>query len=92
MCRIAKPLGAQTVQVFLSGLIKLALASLIAGTLLSLFGITPRAALDSLGMTSQDVQDAIVNTFAWAAPRMLMGAIVIVPLWFVTYMLMPPRG
>jgi Family of unknown function (DUF6460) len=92
MCRIAKPLGARTVQVFFSGLIKLALASLIAGTLLSLFGLTPRAALDSLGLTAQDVQDSLVTAFAWAAPRMLMGAIVIIPLWFVTYMLMPPRG
>ena len=50
------------------------------------------AALDSLGLTAQDVQDGLVNAFAWAAPRMLMGAIVILPAWFVTYMLLPPRG
>jgi hypothetical protein len=92
MCRVAKPLGARTVQVFLSGLIKLALASLIAGTLLSFFGMTPRAVLDGLGLTAQDVQDSLVAAFAWSAPRMLMGAVVIIPLWFVTYMLLPPRG
>jgi hypothetical protein len=76
----------------LSGLLKLALASLLAGSLLSLFGITPRAVLDSMGMTAEDLQNAIVATFAWAAPRMLMGAVVILPIWLVAYLLMPPRG
>ena len=92
MARIATRLGARTVQTFLSGLIKMALASLIAGTLLSFFGVTPRAALDGLGLTAQDLQDGIVALFAWTAPRMLMGALIIIPIWFVTYMLLPPRG
>ena len=75
-----------------SGLFKLALASLLAGSLLSFFGITPRAALDSMGMTAEDLQNGIVAAFAWAAPRMLMGAVVILPVWLVAYLLMPPRG
>ncbi|MDH4440501.1 MAG: hypothetical protein QE284_08950 [Rhizobium sp.] len=79
-------------QGFLSGLIKMALASLIAGTLLSFFGLTPRAVLDGFGVTAQDLQDGLVAAFAWSAPRMLMGAVVIIPLWFLTYMLLPPRG
>jgi hypothetical protein len=92
MSRIGIRLGARTVQAFFSGLIKMALASLIAGTLLSFFGLTPRAVLDGLGLTAQDIQDGIVSAFAWTAPRMLMGAMIIIPLWFVTYMLLPPRG
>ncbi|TPP09891.1 hypothetical protein FJQ55_03175 [Rhizobium glycinendophyticum] len=79
-------------QGFLSGLIKLALASLIAGTLLSLFGITPRAVMDGMGLTPEDIQYGFVTAFAWTAPRILMGALVIIPLWFVTYMLLPPRS
>lgn len=75
-----------------SGLFKLALASLLAGSLLSLFGITPRAVLDSMGVTAEDLQNGIVAAFAWAAPRMLMGAVVILPVWLVAYLLMPPRG
>lgn len=75
-----------------SGLFKLALASLLAGSLLSLFGITPRAVLDSMGMTAEDLQNGIVGGFAWAAPRMLMGAVVILPVWLVAYLLLPPRG
>ncbi len=75
-----------------SGLFKLALASLLAGSLLSFFGITPRAVLDSMGVTAEDLQNGIVAGFAWAAPRMLMGAVVILPIWLVAYLLMPPRG
>lgn len=79
-------------QVLVSGFLKLALASLLAGTLLSFFGITPRAVLDSLGVTAEDLHNGLISAFAWAAPRMLMGAVVILPIWLVTYLLMPPRG
>jgi hypothetical protein len=75
----------------LSGLLKLALASLLAGSLLSFFGITPRAVLDSMGVTAEDLHNGIVSAFAWAAPRMLMGAVVILPIWLVTYLIIPPR-
>lgn len=79
-------------QALVSGFLKLALASLLAGTLLSFFGITPRAVLDSLGVTAEDLHNGLISAFAWAAPRMLMGAVVILPIWLVTYLLMPPRG
>ena len=79
-------------QALLSGILKLALASLLAGSLLSFLGITPRAVLDGLGVTADDLRNGIVSAFAWAAPRMLMGALVILPIWLVTYILMPPRG
>jgi hypothetical protein len=80
------------VQALVSGFLKLALASLLAGTLLSFFGITPRAVLDSVGVTAEDLHNGLVSAFAWTAPRMLMGAVVILPIWLVTYLLMPPRG
>jgi len=80
------------VQALLSGFIKLALASLLAGSLLSFFGITPRAVLESLGVTAEQLHDGMISAFAWAAPRMLMGAVVILPIWLTAYLLMPPRG
>ncbi len=79
-------------QVLLSGFLKLALASLLAGSLLSVFGITPRAVMDSFGLTAEELRDGVITAFAWAAPRMLMGAVVILPIWLVTYLLMPPRN
>lgn len=80
------------VQSMLSGFLKLALASLLAGSLLSLFGITPRAVLDGMGVTAEDLHAGLVSAFAWAAPRMLMGAVVILPIWLVAFLLMPPRA
>lgn len=84
--------GGLRVQTVLSGFLKLALASLLAGSLLSVFDITPRSVLDFFGLTAEELRDGVIAAFAWAAPRMLMGAVVILPLWFVTYLLMPPRS
>ncbi|KPF41601.1 DUF6460 domain-containing protein [Rhizobium sp. G187] len=79
-------------QTFIAAVLKMALASLLAGMFVGFFGITPRTVLEGAGLTAQDLHDGLVATFAWAAPRMLMGAIIILPAWFLTYMLMPPRG
>lgn len=79
-------------QTVLSGFLKLALASLLAGSLLSIFDITPRSVMEFLGVTAEELQNGMVSAFAWAAPRMVMGAVVILPIWLVAYILMPPRG
>ena len=79
-------------QTVLSGFLKLALASLLAGSLLSVFGITPRSVLEFLGLTAEELRDGMVAAFAWAAPRMLIGAVVILPVWLVTSLLIPPRN
>lgn len=84
--------GGRLVHTVLSGFLKLALASLLAGSLLSIFGITPRSVMDFLGVTAEELHNGMVSAFAWAAPRMVMGAVVILPIWLVTYILMPPRG
>lgn len=79
-------------QAFIAGLIKLSIASLLAGSLLSLVGVTPRSVIESTGMTPQQLQDGVFNALAWSAPRLLMGAVIILPVWFLTYILAPPRG
>lgn len=75
---------------YLRGTLKLLLASLIAGTFLSFFGLTPIAVLEFLGVTPEEIQIGLYNGFAWAAPRALLGAMLVLPVWFVTYILMPP--
>ncbi|UJW76149.1 hypothetical protein IM739_06600 [Rhizobium sp. SL42] len=75
----------------LSGLIKIALASLIAGSFLSFFGLSPRAVLDYFGVTPDEIHAAMIAGFGWAAPRMLLGAMIVLPLWLITYILLPPR-
>jgi hypothetical protein len=31
------------------------------------------------------------RALAWAMPNILLGALVIVPLWFIAFLLRPPR-
>lgn len=33
----------------------------------------------------------MIAGFGWAAPRMLLGAMIVLPLWLITYILLPPR-
>lgn len=75
----------------LIGLFKIALASLIAGAGLSFFGVTAQSILAMVGMTPESLwlkATALVN---WAVPNIALGAIIVVPVWLVTYVFLPPR-
>ena len=74
------------------GLLKLMLASLIAGAALNLFGFSADRLLGMIGMTPADLWNAIVRLIAWAIPNVTLGAVVILPLWFFTYLFLPPRS
>jgi len=76
---------------FLTGLIKIVLASLLAGSLLSLLGITVDNILLFLGLTPEQIWTGLQSAGAWASPRILLGAIIVLPVWLVTYILLPPH-
>lgn len=78
-------------QQFLIGLFKIALASLFAGVGLSFFGITAQSILATIGMTPESLWQKALNLAQWAAPNIALGAIVVVPVWLVTYVFLPPR-
>ncbi|MBB4064172.1 DUF6460 domain-containing protein [Gellertiella hungarica] len=71
------------------GLIKLGLASLLAGWLLGLFGITADTLLEAASLSRQQVADRMADAAAWAAPRLTLGALIVVPVWFFTYLFLP---
>jgi Domain of unknown function (DUF6460) len=71
-------------------LVKIAVASLVVGTILAHFGITADQLMHSLGLSSERVEDYARQGFAWAWPNVLLGAVVIVPIWFLIYLLRPP--
>ncbi len=71
-------------------LVKVGVASLIVGTILSHFGITSDALLREAGITPDRLADYGRRAWDWAAPNVLLGAIVIVPIWFVIYLFRPP--
>ena len=71
-------------------LVKIAVASLIVGTILAHFGITADQIIKEFGLTTDRLEDWARRGFAWALPNVLLGALVIVPLWFLVYLFRPP--
>lgn len=71
-------------------LVKIAVASLIVGTILSHFGITAEALLREAGVTPERVTEYGQRAWDWAAPNLMLGALVIVPVWFLVFLFRPP--
>lgn len=72
------------------GLIKIAVASLIVGVVLSAVKVTPDYVLARLGLTPDRIWAFMEQAVAWAVPHMILGACVTVPVWLVIYLLKPP--
>jgi hypothetical protein len=60
--------------------------------LLSAFDLSAAEMLARVGMTPEHIADLVRKALAWALPNMVLGSMVIVPLWAIAYMLRPPRG
>jgi hypothetical protein len=73
-------------------LVKVAVASLIVGTILSHFGITAEQLIKEFGLSYERVETMARRGLSWAAPNLLVGAMVILPVWFLLYLFRPPGG
>jgi Family of unknown function (DUF6460) len=71
-------------------LVKVVVASLIVGTILTHFGITAGQLMTAAGLSSDQVTEFARTSMAWALPNLMLGAVVIVPLWFLIYLFRPP--
>jgi hypothetical protein len=78
------------VEGFLRTLIKVAVASLIVGTILAHFGITPDALMRGFGLSSDRIIDLGRRGVAWVLPNLVLGALVIIPIWFLAFLFRPP--
>jgi hypothetical protein len=72
-------------------LVKVMVASLVAGAILAHFGITADQLMHKTGLTVDRLEDYARKGFAWAWPHVVLGAMVIVPIWFLIYLFRPPR-
>jgi len=77
---------------FLAITLKICVASVLLGAGLSAFDITAAELLAQAGLTPERLGELLRDALAWALPNMILGSIVIVPLWCVSYLLRPPRG
>ncbi len=71
-------------------LIKVLVASLIVGTILAHFGVTTGDLMNAAGLSSDRLADLARTGIAWALPNLMLGALVIVPIWFLLYLFRPP--
>lgn len=77
---------------FLAALFKISLASLLAGAGLSVFDISSAELLRQVGMTPEAVWGYVLRGVSWAVPNILLGSMIVVPIWLLTYVFLPPRS
>ena len=75
-----------------STVVKLFVVSLLVGMAMSFFDLSPRALLERLGGTAQEIFEIGVGAVEWAVPYVLLGAVVVVPIWIVVRLLKALRG
>jgi hypothetical protein len=74
------------------GLVRFAIASLMTGVVLGFFRVGPNDLLAMLGLTPESALALLQRGFAWALPNMMLGSMVLVPIWLVAYMFRPPKA
>lgn len=75
---------------FTRTVVKVLVASLIVGTILAHFGLTPDELMRAAGLSTERLEELARAGLAWALPNLLLGALVIVPIWFLLYLFRPP--
>ncbi|MEN0001716.1 MAG: DUF6460 domain-containing protein [Pseudomonadota bacterium] len=68
------------------------MVSTMVGAGLRAFDITAQEVLAKIGLTPERVLTLLQQAFDWALPNMILGSMIIVPLWCVIFILRPPRG
>ena len=71
-------------------LVKVIVASLVVGAILSHFGITAEQLMREFGLSADRIEDYAKRGLTWAWPNVLLGALIIVPVWFLIFLFRPP--
>ncbi|MEO1700982.1 MAG: DUF6460 domain-containing protein [Pseudomonadota bacterium] len=66
--------------------------STIVGAGLRAFDVTAQDVLAEIGLTPERILELLQQGVAWALPNMILGSMIIVPIWCVIFILRPPRG
>ena len=83
-------IGAGMFHVFLRTLVKITVASLIVGTILAHFGVTTEQIMQRVGLSQERLMELAERGLTWALPNLVLGSLVIVPVWFLIYLFRPP--
>jgi hypothetical protein len=77
---------------FFSTILKILIASLITGVILNKLDFSAEQVLLELGVPPENVMTLIENGLTWAAPHLVLGSMVILPVWLVVFLFRPPRS
>ncbi|MGB3808616.1 MAG: DUF6460 domain-containing protein [Parvibaculum sp.] len=75
----------------LSTTIKFILVAVLVGAVLNEFDISADEVLRDVGFTPQHIVAVFREGVEWALPHFLLGALVLIPIWLVIFLLKPPR-
>jgi hypothetical protein len=75
----------------LSTAIKFILVAVLIGAVLNEFDISADQVLTDVGFTPQHIMTIFREGVDWALPHFLLGALVLIPIWVVIFLLKPPR-
>ena len=71
---------------------KILIASIITGVVLEKLNLSAEQILLELGLTPENVITMLERGMTWAIPHLILGSMVIVPVWLVVYLFRPPRS
>ncbi|MGB5092576.1 MAG: DUF6460 domain-containing protein [Parvibaculum sp.] len=74
----------------LSTLVKFFIGAVAIGALLNAFNISADQVLRDLGLTPDSIFAFVLDGISWALPNFILGALVLVPIWIVIFLLKPP--
>ncbi len=74
----------------LAALVKFTIASVAIGATLSALNIRAVDVLTDMGLTPDKMRLVLSDAVDWALPHFMLGAMVIVPIWLVLFLLKPP--
>ena len=70
--------------------VKIAVASLIVGTILAHFGITTDTLMREFGISAERVEEIVRKGIAAILPNIVLGSLIILPIWTLVYLFRPP--
>lgn len=74
----------------LAALVKFTIASVAIGATLSVLDIRAADVLTDMGVTPDKMRIVLSDAVDWALPHFMLGAMVIIPIWLVLFLLKPP--
>lgn len=75
-----------------STIVKILIASLLVGLVMSACDITPRSLIENFGDSVVRMFGKIGTFIDWAVDYILVGAVVVVPIWLVIFFLDRAKG